>query len=361
MFQIGLFSQITLQQCPGLIALLKDGEDVADLIKLSQDDVLLRWVNYHLERSQCNRKMTNFTTDIKDSEIYTYLLQQIAPPSAGVHTLAMMEPDLLKRAETMLEQAEKLGCRSFISPKNVVNGHHKLNMAFVANLFTQHSSLETPTEPIELEDMEESREEKTYRNWMNSMGVSPHVRSVGHDLVDGLIIFQLFDIIKPGSVNWQRVHRSFSKLKGFMEKLENCNYAVELAIKEFEFKLVGIAGQDINDGNTTLTLAVVWQLMRAYTLSVLSTCKGTGSPVVEKEIIEWANGKLASAGKDSRISSFQDQAIASSRPVLDLVDAINPNSINYAQVCAMFHEIQLISNSISQSFSEDFIYTERSY
>ena len=33
---------------------------------------------------------------------------------------------------------------------------------------------------------------------------------------------------------------------------------------------VGIAGQDICDGNSTLTLALVWQLMRAYTLNMLS-------------------------------------------------------------------------------------------
>jgi hypothetical protein len=38
-----------------------------------------------------------------------------------------------------------------------------------------------------------------------------------------------------------------------MEKLENCNYAVELG-KQLKFSLVGIAGQDISDGNPTLTL-----------------------------------------------------------------------------------------------------------
>ena len=38
-----------------------------------------------------------------------------------------------------------------------------------------------------------------------------------------------------------------------MEKLENCNYAVELG-KELKFSLVGIAGQDLSDGNQTLTL-----------------------------------------------------------------------------------------------------------
>lgn len=38
-----------------------------------------------------------------------------------------------------------------------------------------------------------------------------------------------------------------------MEKLENCNYAVELG-RQLKFSLVGIAGKDISDGNPTLTL-----------------------------------------------------------------------------------------------------------
>jgi len=46
-----------------------------------------------------------------------------------------------------------------------------------------------------------------YRNWMNSMGVAPHVNWLYSDLADGLIIFQLYDIIKPGIVNWSKVHR----------------------------------------------------------------------------------------------------------------------------------------------------------
>lgn len=38
-----------------------------------------------------------------------------------------------------------------------------------------------------------------------------------------------------------------------MERLENCNYAVELG-RQLGFSLVGIAGADINEGNATLTL-----------------------------------------------------------------------------------------------------------
>lgn len=96
-----------------------------------------------------------------------------------------------------------------------------------------------------------------YRNWMNSMGVAPHVNWLYSDLADGIVIFQLFDVIKPGSVNWAKVHKKFTPMRKFMEKLENCNYAVELG-KQLKFSLVGIAGQDLSEGNATLTLGECW-------------------------------------------------------------------------------------------------------
>ena len=53
-----------------------------------------------------------------------------------------------------------------------------------------------------------------------------------------------------------------------------------------------IAGSDIMEGNQTLTLALVWQLMRAYTLSLLAKLSTDGKPVTEAQIIEWANKKV---------------------------------------------------------------------
>lgn len=92
---------------------------------------------------------------------------------------------------------------------------------------------------------------------------------------------------------------------------------------------VGIGGQDINEGNVTLTLALIWQLMRAYTLSILSQLHESGSPIVEKEIVNWANAKLASAGKKTSIRNFQDPSIADAKVIIDLIDAIRPGAINY--------------------------------
>jgi len=231
--RIGLFNQISLEQCPGLANLLEGGEELGSLMKMSPEAILLRWVNHQLERAGVQTRINNFTGDIKDSEAYTYLLHQIAPPDSGVHRDALLESDLAARAELMLQQADKLGCRSFISAADVTEGVYKLNLAFVANLFNNHPSLDkAEINWEEFENLEETREEKTYRNWMNSLGVSPYVNWMYSDLADGLIIFQLYDIIKPGVVTWPKVHKKFNRMKKFMEKLENCNYVVDLGRKQ---------------------------------------------------------------------------------------------------------------------------------
>ena len=50
----------------------------------------------------------------------------------------------------MLQQADKLGCRSFVTPEDVVNGIYKLNLAFVANLFNNHPALHADSSAIEV-------------------------------------------------------------------------------------------------------------------------------------------------------------------------------------------------------------------
>ena len=164
---------------------------------------------------------------------------------------------------------------------------------------------------------------------MNSLGVNPFVDNLYSDLKDGLVLLQLIDKVKPGIVNWDKVNKSpFKAMGGNMKKLENCNYAVELC-HQLKFSLVGIAGSDIADGNKNLTLAIVWQLMRAYTVSILQQLAGSDKPITDEEIVAWVNEKLSAAGKSSSISSFKDNTIQTSRPVIDLVDSIQEGSINY--------------------------------
>ncbi|XP_061426452.1 plastin-3-like isoform X1 [Lethenteron reissneri] len=343
--KIGLFADIELTRNEALIALLRDGESLEELMKLSPEELLLRWVNHHLENAGWN-KISNFSSDIKtvadfcnaikDSRAYFHLLNQIAPkgdkegqPRVDIDFSGFNDKDELRRAESMLVQADKLGCRQFVTPADVVSGNPKLNLAFVANLFNKYPALHKPAnQDIDWGLLEgESREERTFRNWMNSLGVNPFVNHLYSDLVDALVIIQLFEKIKT-RVDWNKVNKPpYPKLGANMKKLENCNYAVELG-KTTKFSLVGIGGQDLNDGNPTLTLALVWQLMRKYTIQVLEDL-GEGEKVNDEIIVNWVNHTLRDAGKSSSIASFKDKNISSSQPVLDLIDAIQPGSIRY--------------------------------
>ncbi|XP_074133410.1 plastin-3 [Sminthopsis crassicaudata] len=334
--KIGLFADIELSRNEALAALLRDGETLEDLMKLSPEELLLRWANFHLENSGWH-KINNLSSDIKDSRAYFHLLNQIAPkgqkegePQIDISMAGFNEKDDLKRAEFMLQQADRLGCRQFVTPADVVSGNPKLNLAFVANLFNKYPALTKPeNQDIDWTLLEgETREERTFRNWMNSLGVNPHVNHLYGDLQDALVILQLYERIKV-PVDWNKVNKPpYPKLGANMKKLENCNYAVDLGKHPAKFSLVGIGGQDLNDGNPTLTLALVWQLMRRYTLNVLEDL-GDGQKANDDIIVNWVNRTLGEAGKSTCIQSFKDKSISSSLAVVDLIDAIQPGCVNY--------------------------------
>lgn len=51
-----------------LAALLREGETLEDLMKLSPEELLLRWANFHLENAGW-QKINNFSSDIKVSKL----------------------------------------------------------------------------------------------------------------------------------------------------------------------------------------------------------------------------------------------------------------------------------------------------
>lgn len=323
--KIGLFARVNLTSHPELYRLLEAGEEITDLLKLPTEQVLLRWVNYHLAQANHPRRIHNFAGDIKDSEAYTVLLKQIAPKGTGIDLRALNESNLEKRAGIVLNNAEKLKCKVFLKPRDIVEGNSKLNMAFIANLFNAHSGLEVMEN---LEVLEESREEKSFRNWMNSLGVDPFVHSFYDDLRDGLVLIQLFDKIFPGLVDHKKVnYPPFKAQGGEMKKIENCNYAVQLA-KAVKFSVVGIDGKNIYDKNKNLTLSVVWQLMRAYTLSILQQLSGDNKAISDGDILNWANHKLQSGKQYQLEQGFKDSRLKSAKPIIDLVDIIRPGSVD---------------------------------
>jgi len=131
---------VNLVQHPELVAMLEENKDISKFLNVSPEDNLLRWLNFHLKRANHHRRVHNFGSDIQDAENYLVLLQQIAPHLVprGVY----LEPDPQKRAEYVCYYADQLGCPRFVTPKDILEGNEKLNLAFTAYLFNRYPGLE---------------------------------------------------------------------------------------------------------------------------------------------------------------------------------------------------------------------------
>jgi len=302
-------AEISLSAHPELYRLLEEGEDIKDFLKLPPEKILLRWFNYHLKNAGTDRRVNNFGNDIKDSECYTLLLNQLAPSQCD--KAALNTNDVNKRADLVLNNARKINCAKFVKPRDIVAGNPKLNLAFVANLFNTLPGLE-PLNEEEVARLEfpegGSRESRAFQLWMNSLGVDPYVNNLFDDLKDGLALLRIIDKIEPGRVDWKRVNQKTPMHK--LKMVENSNYAIDIC-KDLKFSLVGIAGSDIVDGNETLTLATVWQLMRHHVLTVLKEVGG-GARVSEDAMVTWSNNLVQKSGKTSSMKNFKDSSLRNS-------------------------------------------------
>ncbi|KAJ3210946.1 hypothetical protein HDU82_007051 [Entophlyctis luteolus] len=335
--KIGLQAKVDIKFHPELFRLLEDGETLEQFLKLPVEQILLRWFNYHLKRAGWNRRVQNFSGDVKDGENYTVLLAQLAPhlcDRSPLHTR-----DLMQRAEQVLNNAARMNCRKYLNPKTLVEGNAKLNFAFVANLFNEWPGLEklSDAEKAQLDDSlfnsEGTREARAFALWLNSLGVDPFVNNLFDDLMDGLVLLQAIDKVRPGFVDWKKVNKPGPVTSRF-KQVENTNYVLTLG-KEMGFTLVGIQGSDITDGQKTLTLGYVWQLMREHIIQTLKSISGRGVEVTEADIISWANSTVRMrAGKNTSISQFKDPSLSSGVFLLDLLNGIKKGIVDYSMVGA---------------------------
>jgi len=333
--KIHLLNSINLKNHPELIRLLEPGEELSDLLKLPPDQLLLRWFNYHLKKAN-HKPIKNFGPDVKDSDAYTVLLNQIAPNTCDLKPL--QQSDVAKRAQMVLDNAKKLKVQSIIKAGDICSGNPRLNLAFTAAIFNQCPGLDPLTEEevkkagMMDDDTGDSREERAFRMWINSLNIEDtYINSLYDDCKDGLVLLKVIDYIDKGIVDWGKVEKQpANKFK----RIANDNYAVVLG-KQMKFSLVGIGGSDIVDGNKKLLLAFVWQLMRKHTLKFLAEVqkkKFGGKDVTEEMIIEWANEQIKAAGKSSSIKSYQDPSLATGVFFLELLHAINPKIVDWSLV-----------------------------
>lgn len=79
-----------------------------------------------------------FVIYAQDGEAYAYLLNVLAPEHCNPATLDA-KPD--ERAKLVLDHAERMNCKRYLSPKDILEGSSNLNLAFVAQIFHERSTV----------------------------------------------------------------------------------------------------------------------------------------------------------------------------------------------------------------------------
>ncbi|KAK7320337.1 hypothetical protein VNO77_29735 [Canavalia gladiata] len=329
--KIQLLADLNLKKTPQLVELVEDSQEIEELLNLSPEKVLLKWMNFHLQRGGYQKTVKNFSSDVKDGEAYAYLLNVLAPEHCSPATLDTK--DASERANLVLDHAERMGCKRYLTPRDVTEGSSNLNLAFVAQLFHHRSGLSTDTKKMSYaemmtEDVLTSREERCYRLWINSLGISTHVYNLFEDVRNGWILLEVLDKIFPGSVDWKQTTRPPIKMP--FRKVENCNQVVKIGIR-LRFSLVNVSGNDIVQGNKKLILALLWQLMRFTMLQLLKNLRSHshGKEIGDADILKWANRKVQSIGRTSHIESFKDKSLSSGLFFLELLSAVEPRVVNW--------------------------------
>lgn len=186
------------------------------------------------------------------------------------------------------------------------------------------------------DDEQMSRDERCFRLWINSLGISSYVNNLFEDVRNGWTLLEVLDKVSVGSVNWK--HATKPPIKMPFRKVENCNQVIRIG-KQLKFSLVNVAGNDFVQGNKKLILgksfthiyyiqilgyvllksilylcththtAFLWQLMRFNMLQLLKNLRshsnGIGKEMTDSDILKWANRKVKSTGRLSQMDSFK--------------------------------------------------------
>ena len=327
---------------PYLARLLKEDEELEDFRNLPAEDKLIRWFNFHLNEAGHDRRIANFSGDVKDGVNYTVLLNQL---DSELCDKSGLDDDLQKRAEKVIQNAIKIGVEDTIKPRDIISGNQKLNLLFTSLIYNAKHGLE-PKDDKDKElfekakmleenaDPGDTREERAFRMWANSLDIKDKdgnpffFHNLYDDCQDSIQMLKLMEKVGPeGVVDWKKVNKN---PKNVYAVKENCKYCIEQVAKNSGYQTVNIGSDDLYKKNKKMVLAIFWQMARKHTLDTLGG-------ISEDELLKWANGRVG----DAAIKGFSDKSISTGKFFFALLKSIEERAIDYDYVFPGKHKFSV--------------------
>jgi len=308
---------VSLKDCPEIYRLLNENEELSELNKLQPDQLLLRWMNFHLKNAGSD-PINNLGKDLADGKAVTKVLNQL---DERCTLEALSEADDVTRCNKAVDSSKIIDVADVICGEDLNKGNAKVNVIFVGEMFNaKHGLQELTKEEYEAaqmidDDIEGSIEERQFRLWINSLNIDDlYVNDIFSEASDGLLLLKVIHKINPNVVEWNRVEKNPNSV---FKRGINCQVAID-ACKKMNIVLAGIGAEDIRDSNRKLILAIVWQLVRIHYLQIIGS-------KTENDLVKWANELV----KDPQISNLKDKSMKDGRFLIKLCGGIEPRAINW--------------------------------
>ena len=233
------------------------------------------------------------------------------------------DEDLESRAEKMITNSKALGVADLCSAKDICKANVKVNTIFVAEIFnTKHGLEELTKEEYDAamlvdDDIEGSKEERTFRFWINSLGIEDvYVNNLYDECNDGILLCKVIHKLDDSVVDWSKV--DMNPNNDFKKNINN-NMAIE-ACKKLKVKLIGVGAPDITKGERKSILTIVWQLVRLHYLKLIGD-------KTEDDLVKWANETVG--GKHTNIANLKDKSMSDGKFFIHVCGAIEPRAVNW--------------------------------
>lgn len=201
---------LDLQHTPELMRLCEEGETLEDLKKLTPEQILIRWVNFHLNKAGQERRIKNLGKDLSDSFALYHVLNQLDKNKCTLDGID--DGDMNNRANKMIANSISLGVPDLVRSTDIVSGNTKVNTLFVAAIFNTCHGLQELTEEeyaaagLLDDDIEGTKEERAFRLWINSLDLEDvFVTNLYTDFNDGILLNKIIHRINDKAVDWKKI------------------------------------------------------------------------------------------------------------------------------------------------------------